>query len=232
MSGRIRRLLRTVPKGAVDVGIVPALAAAPIAAASDMAPRRRLSPARWLARRLLADRLAGVPPQHCRVLGTGRLVDVDTLPFDVRTEALPAADNHALETAGLHILVIGDALGALDHPPAALRRLLAGITVGQNGLRVLIVLPGTALLPDDDIPCPRRWLFSEASGRAMAGQLPDVSSVTVTTSGNVLAASAELLDLAADHLWPDELAADDPQYPMIVAVEMRLMTDPTGSKGS
>lgn len=225
MSGRIRRLLRTVPKGAVDLGVVPALAAAPIAAASDMAPHRHVSPARWLARRLLADRLAGVPPQHCRVLGAGRLVDADTLPFDVRIEALPAGENQALQTAGLHVLMIGDALAALDHPTVVLGRLLAGITVGPNGLRVLIVLPGTALLPDDDLPCPRRWLFSEASGMAMAVQLPDVSSVTVATSGNVLAASAELLGLAAGQLWPDELAADDPQYPMIVAVEMQLDQD-------
>jgi hypothetical protein len=86
------------------------------------------------------------------------------------------------------------------------------------GLRLVVVLPGTALLPDDDAPCPRRWLFSRASAEAMARQVLGEGPHEITTRGNVLAASTELLGLPADRLWPEELVANDPEYPMVIAI--------------
>jgi hypothetical protein len=217
MSGRIRRLLRTVPKGAVDLGQVPALAAAREVPASG-----GLSPACWLAQRLLAGRLAGLSPGRCRVVGPGRLVADETLPFTVAQQPLPTGDGAGARAFGddLDCLVVGDALAAEDDPPALLGRLVAGL--GSGTQRLLVVLPGTALMPDDAASCPRRWLFSEASGIAMARQVLGERPAIVRTFGNALAASSELLGLAADRLWPDELAADDPQYPMVVAIESRL----------
>jgi hypothetical protein len=216
MSGRIRRLLRTVPMGAVDLGQVPALAAAGETPVVD-----GLSPARWLTQRLLAERLAGLPPERCRVVGPGRLVADDTLPFAVAQQPLPAGNGGAAEGFGdLDCLVVGDALAAEDDPPAWLGRLVAGLGPGTQ--RLLVVLPGTALMPDDAASCPRRWLFSDASGVVMARQVFGERPATVRTFGNALAASSELLGLAADRLWPDELAADDPQYPLVVAIEARL----------
>ena len=46
----------------------------------------------------------------------------------------------------------------------------------------------------------------------------DDRAISVMTFGNVLAASTELLGLPADRLWPEELVANDPEYPMVVAI--------------
>jgi hypothetical protein len=213
MPGRIRRLLRTLPIGRVDLGDVPTLAAAPIVAVGG----EGLSPSAALARGLLAEQLAAVTPSRCCVLGPGRLVRTETLPFACRMVALTATDDVSLNPVELDCLVVGDALAALDDPPAVLRRVVAA-AADRPGLRLLVVLPGTALLPDDEAPCPRRWLFSAVSGAAMAREVLGERAGSVIVRGNVIAASSDLLGIAADRLWPDELLADDPEYPLVVAL--------------
>ena len=218
MAGRIRRLLRTLPVGGVDLGAMPALAAAE-AGANRSGDGVGLLPSAALAKGLLAERLRGVAPARCAVLGPGRLVSAATLPFACRLEPLPPSDAAVPALAGLDWLVVGDALAAEDDPPAVLRRLVAALD--QSASRLLVVLPGTALLPDDEPPCPRRWLFSEVSGAALAREVLAERAGPVTVLGNVLAAASDLLGLAADRLWPDELTADDPEYPMVVALTTR-----------
>ncbi len=223
MSGRIRRLLRTVPKGGVDLGRVPELATQALDATDDRAP---LSPSGRQAQMLLAERLAGVAAERCLVLGPGRLVNAATLPFACRSrplrEALRAESDKGRHDLGdLDCLVVGDALASEDDPPATLAGLLAGLAPA-TAVRLIVVLPGTALLPDDLPDSPRRWLFSQASGESLARQALAGQAVTVTTRGNVLAASTDLLGLGADELWPEELAANDPQYPMVVMLETRM----------
>ena len=206
--------------GRADLGRMPELASKGSAATSGATP---LAPSHRLAQLLLAERLAGVAAERCLVLGAGRLVDAASLPFACRTAPLPSADGNdeRLDLGDLDCLVVGDALAGVDDPPRTLAALLAGLAPG-TATRLLVVLPGTALLPDDLADCPRRWLFSRASGERLAGELLAGRAVTVTTRGNVLAASSELLGLAADQLWPEELADDDPQYPMVVMLEARL----------
>lgn len=216
MSGRIRRLLRTVPRGGVALGDV-----AKLAATASPQGGGGLSPAQSLAGRLLAERLAGVAPDQCMVIGPGRLVAAATLPFACHMVPLAKGDGSPVDRDARHWLVVGDALAGLDDPPASLERLVQGLGPKSN-LRLIVVLPGTALLPDDLEPCPRRWLFSRASATAMASQVLGASRTSVVTLGNVLAASSELLGLPADRLWPEEINADDPQYPMVVAIEARL----------
>lgn len=220
MSGRIRRLLRTVPKGRVDLGRVPELAKMAPGVPDAGTP---LSPSGRLAQMLLAERLAGVTAERCLVLGPGRLVNAATLPFACRTS--PLRDVLRAETDkerfDVDCLVVGDALASEDDPPAVLAGLLAGLAPA-TALRLLVVLPGTALVPDDLADSPRRWLFSRASGEGLARQVLAGHGATVATRGNVLAASTDLLGLAADQLWPEELAAVDPQYPMVVMLEARV----------
>ena len=209
VSGRIRRLLRTVPKGRVDLGEVPQLVA-------SATPCSTLSPVRWVARGLLAERLRRVDPTRCRVLGPGRLVDAATMPFHCPMAPLGAADGVA-SAVGLSWLVIGDALAAESDPPGVLSRLTA--CFAETGLpAILVLLPGTALLPDDRPSCPRRWLFSRASAARMAMEAFGGIAADVTTAGNALVASSEVLGLAAQDLWEDELAFVDPQYPVVVAL--------------
>jgi hypothetical protein len=88
----------------------------------------------------------------------------------------------------------------------------------EGAPRLLVILPGIALLPDDESHCPRRWLFSPVSAEAMARQVLAGRSASVVSFGNVLAANMELLGFTADRLWPNELAADDAEYPMVVAI--------------
>jgi hypothetical protein len=215
MAGRIRRLLRTRPIGGVDLGDVATLAAAPLAAVGG----EGLSPSAALARQLLAAQLADVPPARCCVLGPGRLVRTDTLPFACAVAMLPVTDDVPLSLDELDWVVVGDALAAEDDPPAVLRRVVAA--AGRPGLRLLVVLPGTALLPDDEAPCPRRWLFSAVSGAAMAREVLGARAGPVIVRGNVIAASSDLLGIGAERLWPDELCADDPEYPLVVALTSR-----------
>ena len=218
MAGRIRRLLRTVPLGGVDLGEMPVLAAAArLSTVEDTVGTAGLSPSAALAQALLAERLRGVDPARCAVLGPGRLVGPATVPFACRMEPLPAADTGSLRLGELDWLVVGDALAAHDAPRAALGRIVAAASA-QAVRHLLVVLPGSALLPDDEPPCPRRWLFSDVSGAALAREFLADRAGPVTVLGNVLAASAELLGLGADRLWPDELAARDLEYPMVVAL--------------
>ena len=210
MSGRIRRLLRTVPKGRIDLGELPGPAAASCSA---------LSPARWLAKRMLAERLRGVDPAHCWVLGPGRLVDATTMPLDCATYPLSEADG-LIGSAALSWIVVGDALAAQSDPPAVLGR-LAELYAGGKPLRFLGLLPGTATLPDNVPPSPRRWLFSRASAARMAAEAFGGIAADVHTAGNALVASSEGLGLAAQDLWTDELEFVDPQYPVVVTLTTR-----------
>lgn len=205
-------MLQTVPRGGVDLGTIADLAAR--APAPDAAT---LTPSAAIARNLLATRLATADPSHCRVLGPGRLVSAETLPFACRMDALDGADVAAIAREGLDWLVVGDALAADDDPPAVLAEIARSLAQ-ERAPRLLVVLPGIALLPDDGPQCPRRWLFSSVSGRAMARAALADRPASVITLGNVLAASMEVLGLPADRLWPQELAADDPEYPMVVAI--------------
>jgi hypothetical protein len=212
MAGRLRRLLETVPRGRVDLGEVAALAARPPGPSA-----LTLTPSAALARELLATRLASTDPARCRVLGPGRLVSAATLPFACRMDALDADGVAASADAELDWLVVGDALAAEDDPPATLARVARRLP-DPAAPRLLVVLPGTALLPDDAAACPRRWLFGRVSGERMAATALAGRTASVTSRGNVLAACMDVLGLPADRLWPKELAADDPEYPMVVVI--------------
>jgi hypothetical protein len=212
MAGRLRRLLGTVPRGRVDLGQVPALAARGTANDARAAP-----PSAALARDLLAMHLGNADPARCRVLGPGRLVSAETLPFACRMDALDDPAAATIGEPGLDWLVVGDALAAEDDPPATLARVARNLPA-RSAPRLLVVLPGTALLPDDDAPCPRRWLFGGPAGAWLAVTSLGGRPAAVLTRGNVLCASMEVLCLPAERLWPNELAADDPEYPMVVAI--------------
>jgi len=212
MPGRLRRLLATAPFGRVQLGQLPELAIRPGSAIDG----HSLSPAAAMTRQLLASCLNTGEAGICHVLGPGRLVGEDSLPFPCRMDPLPGATDWPGPEPDCQWLVIGDGLASLDDPQAALAR-IAQTIASLPTTRVLMVLPGTAMLPDDEPPCPRRWLFSAVSGNAMARAAFGDRIRLLASLGNALTASAELLGLAADRLWPDELEKNDPEYPMVVA---------------
>lgn len=212
MPGRLRRLLATIPFGRVQLGQLPDLAMRP-ASPIDGHP---LSPAAAMTRRLLASCLHSCEAGTCHVLWPGRLVSEESLPFPCRMEPLPESTDWRGPKPDCKWLVIGDGLASLNDPQAALVR-IAQAFASLPTTRILMVLPGTAMLPDDEAPFPRRWLFSAVSGNAMARAAFGDKVHPLASLGNALTASAELLGIAADRLWPDELEKNDPEYPMVVA---------------
>lgn len=216
MAGRLRRLLWTVRRGRADLGDLPDLAARPVQPLGEAT----LSPAQAMARSLLTRCLAGSQPERCRVLGPGRLVAEATLPLACRVDPLPNDEASADRDRKLDWVVIGDGLASLADPAAALARAARWLQYHPTQ-KVLLVLPGTALLPDDLPPHPRRWLFGPVGGKALAETAFGNHLEPLACLGNVLAASAELLGLGSDRLWPDEIEAQDPEYPMVVALATR-----------
>lgn len=62
------------------------------------------------------------------------------------------------------------------------------------------------------------WRFTDLSARKLFAEHFDESGIAVQTFGNVLTATAFLQGLATEDLTAAELAAHDPDYPMVVAV--------------
>jgi glycosyltransferase involved in cell wall biosynthesis len=70
------------------------------------------------------------------------------------------------------------------------------------------------------------WGFTGLSIRNLVVDVFDPDQVTVQVHGNVLASIGFLHGVAADELRPDELAFNDPQYPLLITVHARKHRDP------
>ncbi len=82
---------------------------------------------------------------------------------------------------------------------------------------LLMTVPGITLVPTTSVwGHTWYWAFTELAVRRMLAEFFDPSRVEVGSGGNVLTATAFLHGLAAQELTPDELAAADPEYPVIL----------------
>ena len=82
---------------------------------------------------------------------------------------------------------------------------------------LLMTVPGITLVPTASVwGHTWYWAFTELAVRRMLAEVFDPARVEVGSGGNVLAAMAFLQGLAAQELTPEELAAADPDYPLIV----------------
>lgn len=90
-----------------------------------------------------------------------------------------------------------------------------------------ILRPGGVLLVT--VPCISRivpsgglegdyWRFTTASCRRLFGQVFGAEHVNVRSAGNVLAATAFLMGLAAEELTDQELGDHDPYFPVVVTI--------------
>jgi hypothetical protein len=88
-----------------------------------------------------------------------------------------------------------------------------------------IVRPGGAILaatsvfvPLTDEPAADYWRLSPAGWRQIVSRCWPAGSWTIASYGNVLAAVAAMLGLAAEELTPEELDVEDPRYPVLVTL--------------
>ncbi|HXF98349.1 MAG TPA: methyltransferase domain-containing protein [Gaiellaceae bacterium] len=96
---------------------------------------------------------------------------------------------------------------------ATLHRILA-----PRGV-LLATMPGiTRISRIDDELWGEWWHYTARSARRLAEEAFGAGAVEVETFGNVLAAAGFLYGLAASDLRPEELAARDPLYPVLVAL--------------
>jgi SAM-dependent methyltransferase len=87
---------------------------------------------------------------------------------------------------------------------------------------LLMTVPGITLVPTTSVwGHTWYWAFTELAVRRMLEEVFEAPQVKVDSRGNVLAALAFLHGLAAQELTPGELAAADPEYPLILAARAR-----------
>ncbi len=104
---------------------------------------------------------------------------------------------------------------------ATLERVLA------PGGVLLATVPGlTKISPPEDEEWGEWWHYTSRSARRLAEEAFGDGSVEVQTYGNVLTASAFLYGLAASDLRPEELAAHDRLYEVIVGIRAVKRTRP------
>lgn len=90
---------------------------------------------------------------------------------------------------------------------------------------LLLTVPGISQVDRGEWGDTWYWSLTGAAVRRLLGE--GWSPTAVETHGNVLAASAFLYGLAAHELTPEELAAHDPAYPMIVAARAAKAAEAT-----
>ena len=96
---------------------------------------------------------------------------------------------------------------------ATLHRILA------PGGVLLATIPGiTKISPTEDELYGEWWHFTARSARRLAEEAFGAGDVEVRSFGNVLSATGFLYGLAASDLRPEELAARDPLYEVLIGV--------------
>ncbi len=157
--------------------------------------------------------------RYARQFGGGRVTAVDV--FDLQTDNPGATIYGDLTRAGdlpaerFDCLIVTQVLQFVYDLPAAVAAL-------RNALRpggvLLATMPTVSQVCRFDMErWGDYWRFTSASARRLLGGVFGPEAVTVETFGNVLAASAFLYGLAAEDLTGAELAANDPDYELLVA---------------
>ena len=104
---------------------------------------------------------------------------------------------------------------------ATLHRILA------PGGVLLATVPGiTKISPPEDEEFGEWWHYTARSAKRLAEEAFGVGNVDTCSYGNVLSASGFLYGLAASDLRPEELAAHDRLYEVIVGVRAVKQSDP------
>lgn len=125
------------------------------------------------------------------------------------------AKGEHLPSAAFDCLVLTQTLQFVYDVPAALR---TTHRVLKPGGTLLLTVPGISQTSDEQWRDTWYWSFTRASLRRLFEDAFPGGEVRIESHGNVLVASAFLYGLAATELRPEELEANDPDYPLLLAV--------------
>jgi SAM-dependent methyltransferase len=125
------------------------------------------------------------------------------------------ADGAGLPDDAFDCIVLTQTLHLVYDMAAAVRTLHR---VLRPGGVVLATVPGISHVSGDEWRHGWFWAITPAGAGRLFGDEFGPDQVEVAGRGNVLAATAFLQGLSAAELRPEELAHDDPQYPLVVTV--------------
>ena len=154
-------------------------------------------------------------PMFTRRFGRG-VVSVDVVDIDPRNDSATIvadlSDAGCLPRGAFDCIVVPQTLQYVSDPNTALANLWGALVPG--GI-VLLTVPTIAKL-DHDIGDVESWRFlPRGLGRLVEVSCPE-ASVEIRAFGNVLAAVAILMGVAAEEMRDTEIAAVDPEYPVLV----------------
>lgn len=156
--------------------------------------------------------------RYTRQFGGGRVTGSEILHVTAdnprATIVGDLADAPHIPDAAFDTLIVTQTLHLIYDAKAAARTMHR---VLRPGGVLLLTVPGITQIPNGT-PWAHTWFwaFTPLSVQRLLGDAFAGGTVQVAQYGNVLSAAAMLYGLSADDLRSDELAARDPDYPVII----------------
>ncbi len=154
--------------------------------------------------------------------GRDRVERSDILDIDPgNTRATLIADLRVAErlpSEAYDCFILTQTLHLIDDMPASLR---TAFRLLKPGGVLLATLPCASMVAEEYGRSGDCWRVTEAGARALFGRVFDSADLLIRAHGNVLATTAFLHGLGCDDVDPEELAVDDPAYPLIITVRAR-----------
>jgi SAM-dependent methyltransferase len=175
---------------------------------------------RFLAenRRDISGRVLEVKNNEYTKTFGANVVSSDVLDID---PANPCATIHADLAAALSVPSARFDCFVLTQTLQFIYDVRAAVSHAHRMLRyggVLLTTVPSIIRMDRELERTDYWRFTVASCRALFGEFFEPDHFTVHAYGNVLAAIAFLSGMAAEELRPDELAAVDARFPVVICV--------------
>jgi SAM-dependent methyltransferase len=156
--------------------------------------------------------------RYTRQFGDSRVEDSDILHVDASnpraTIIADLADAPAIPDARFDTLIVTQTLHLVYDARAAVRTLHRILRPGGT---LLLTVPGITQVPAGTTWSGTwYWAFTPLSVERMLREVFGANDVSLTVYGNVLSATAMLYGMSSADLRRDELAATDPEYPVII----------------
>lgn len=154
-------------------------------------------------------------PEYTKAFGHARVTQSDVLDIDrTNRQATIIADLNEptpLPTEAFDCVIFTQTLQYIFRLENAMRELYRALKPGGV---LLMTVPGISPSPAQE---ERHWGFTEFSIQRLLEDSFGGQTGQICTYGNLLTATAFLYGLSSEELRPDELAARDGDYPLIVA---------------
>lgn len=158
--------------------------------------------------------------RYTSAYGDGRVTRTDILhavPGNPRATFIGDLSQGAgLPEASFDGIILTQVMQYVPDPHAAISHLRRCLLPGGS---ILAILP--ALIQGDrgeGIQWADRWRFTASSARELFASGFSDDELAIESYGNVLAVASSLMGLAQEDLRPAELDAQDPAYPLVIAV--------------